>query len=103
MGPVFFQAVVGAVIPFEIALFTYMYLSHRRKKRTQSTATNEEPIAPEVSDLPEQSGEQHLASLPKSPAMVILVLTAVIGILAILSLISFSMFEGFDGDGPSNL
>ena len=103
MGPVFFQAVVGAVIPFEIALFTSMYLSHRRKKQVQSTATNKEPIVPAASDLLEQSGDQHLASLPKSPALVILVLTAVIGILAILSLISFSMFEGFDGDGPSNL
>jgi CubicO group peptidase (beta-lactamase class C family) len=102
MGPVFFQAVVGAVIPFEIALFTNIYLSHRRKKRTQSAATNKEPIAPEASDLPEQSGNQYLASLPKSPALVILVLTVVIGIMAILSLMSFSMFEGFDGDNPFN-
>jgi CubicO group peptidase (beta-lactamase class C family) len=102
MGPVFFQAVVGAVIPFEIALFTNIYLSHRRKKQMQSTATNKEPIVPAASDLLEQSGDPQLASLPKSPALVILVLTLVIGILAILSLISFSSFEGFDSDGPSN-
>ena len=102
MGPVFFQAVVGAVIPFEIALFTNMYLSHRRKKQMQSTATNEEPIVPAASDLLEQSGDPQPASLPKSPALVILVLTVVIGIMAILSLMSFSMFEGFDGDNPFN-
>ena len=102
MGPVFFQAVVGAVIPFEIALFTNIYLSHRRKKQMQSTATNEEPIVPAASDLLEQSGDPQPASLPKSPALVILVLTVVIGIMAILSLMSFSMFEGFDGDNPFN-
>jgi CubicO group peptidase (beta-lactamase class C family) len=102
MGPVFFQAVVGAVIPFEIALFTNIYLSHRRKKQLPSTATNEEPIATKVSDLQAQSGDQHLPRLPKSPALVILVLTLFIGILAVLSLISFSMFDGFDSDSPSN-
>ena len=38
MGPVFFQTVVGAVIPFEIAIFSLMYLAFRRQKRTQAAS-----------------------------------------------------------------
>ena len=102
MGPVFFQAVVGAVIPFETVLFIFIYWSARRKSQLQLTATNGEPIATEASNLLEQSGDQQAKRLPKAPALVILVLTVLIGILAILSLMSFSMPDGFDSDSSFN-
>jgi hypothetical protein len=47
MGPVFFQAVVGAVIPFEIAIFSLMYLTYRRKNK-RATLVNLKNRANEV-------------------------------------------------------
>jgi CubicO group peptidase (beta-lactamase class C family) len=102
MGPVFFQTVIGAVIPFEIALFTNIYLSRRRKNQMQLTAANDEPNAPEASIILEQSGDQQLKRLPKAPALVVLVLTVFIGVMAILSLMSFSVSDTSDDDSPFN-
>ncbi|TWU06320.1 serine hydrolase domain-containing protein [Stieleria varia] len=46
MGPVFFQSVVAAVIPFEIAFFGLWYLSHRRHKdKPLSGKSNQSPNA----------------------------------------------------------
>ncbi len=99
MGPVFLQTAVGAVLPFEIALFTVIYLSQRMKNQSQVTATDDVPIAPAASEPLEQSGEQP-NRLPKAPAVVILVLTVCMGILAILALMSFSLSYELDGSSP---
>ena len=102
MGPVFFQTVVGAVIPFEITFFSFMYLSHRKKSKRQSTTASAELNAP-ISDFDRrQSSETEPMRLPRFPALVILVLTILMGVMAILSLMSFAMFEGSDGVNPYN-
>jgi hypothetical protein len=103
MGPVFFQAVVGAVIPFEIAIFSFMYLAFRRKKRTQFASANSEENVPASTIFLKQSGDQQPTRLPGRPALVILVLTVFIGIMAILALMSFSMSTGKPTADPGNV
>jgi hypothetical protein len=100
MGPVFFQAVVSAVIPFEVAFFTFVYLAARKKKQRQPVLENSDPKSPTLGIEAVPSGTQRLKRLPKAPALVILVLTVLVGILAILALMSFSISKGQSGDGP---
>jgi CubicO group peptidase (beta-lactamase class C family) len=102
MGPVFFQAVVGAVIPFEVAIFTFIYLSYRRKNRMRSKIANGAPMGTEASLLSKQRSDQRPKTLPEAPALVILVLTVFVGIMAILALMSFSMSKGSESDSPFN-
>ena len=68
MGPVFFQSVVAAVIPFEIAFFGLWYLSYRRHK--------EHPL----------SGKGSVR--PNTPAIVTIVMITVISILAFAAVFS---------------
>lgn len=68
MGPVFFQSVVAAVIPFEIAFFGLWFLSHRRHKG--------KPL----------KGSENVR--PKAPAIVTIVMIVVISILAFAAIFS---------------
>lgn len=94
MGPVFFQAVVGAVIPFEIAIFSHMYLAYRRKKRTQAAAASGEQNLAASDVVIEQSEEHKTKRLPEPPALLILVLTLVVGIMAVLAVVSAFLHFG---------
>jgi hypothetical protein len=98
MGPVFFQVVVGAIIPFEIALFSHMYLAFRRKKRMQAASGNGEPnmLASEV--VHQQSLGQKVKHLPRAPALVILVLILFLSLMVILAIVAF--FIHFTLDHP---
>jgi len=91
MGPVFFQTIVGAVIPFEVVLFTFVYLAARKKKQMQSILEISDQKAPATGVVLVQCGDQEPKRLPRAPALVILILTLFVGIMAILALISFSM------------
>ncbi|MEZ6138713.1 MAG: serine hydrolase domain-containing protein [Pirellulaceae bacterium] len=82
-GPVFFQSVVAAVIPFVIALFGRMYVTHQRYKDT-----------PPAGKGPSQ---------PNAPAISIIVLTVVMGILAVAAVISFVTFAGKRGPGLEDI
>ncbi|MCA9138813.1 MAG: beta-lactamase family protein [Planctomycetales bacterium] len=100
MGPVFFQTVVGAVIPFEIVFFTFVYLSHRRKQQLESASTGIDDTKLVIRVTESSAEGQQFKRLPKAPALVILVLTIAMGVLAILALFSFSMFESFGNGSP---
>lgn len=78
-GPVFFQSVCAAVIPFEIMLFGRAYLVHRRYKDESPTADG--------------------LTRPNAPAIFTIVLTVVIGILAIAAIFSFVQFASKRGPG----
>ena len=69
MGPVFFQSVVAAVIPFEIVFFGLWYLSYRRHKGQPLTATG--------------------TVRPNAPAIVTIVMIIVISALAFAAIFSF--------------
>lgn len=105
MGPVFFQTVVGAVIPFEIAIFSLMYLSHRRKVKMQSATASAKLNAPTSELVVGQTKEPAEIQLPQAPALLVLVLTIFIGFMAILALLSFSfsMFNGTDSPFGANI
>ncbi len=74
MGPVLFQSVVGAVIPFEIAL-VYLWLRRRKNAEVNQTTSEDSPTTTK--------------RLPKTPALVILVLTIFLGIMAFVALYAF--------------
>ena len=78
-GPVFFQSVCAAVIPFEIMLFGRAYLVHRRYKDKPPTTGG--PVR------------------PNAPAIFMIVLTVVIGILAIAAIFSFVQYASKRGPG----
>jgi len=68
-GPVFFQSVVAAVIPFEIMFFGLWHLSYRRHKGQPLTATG--------------------TVRPNAPAIVILVMILLMSALAFAAIFSF--------------
>ncbi|MFO1064975.1 MAG: hypothetical protein U0892_14015 [Pirellulales bacterium] len=68
-GPVFFQSVVAAVIPFEITFFTLWYRSSRRH-RNQPLPSDETPR-------------------PKAPALFTIAMIIVISILAVAALVAY--------------
>lgn len=68
-GPVFFQSVVAAVIPFEIAFFTLWYRSSKRHQNQP---------------LPSDG-----TTRPKAPALFTLAMIIVISILAIAALVAY--------------
>ena len=73
-GPVFFQAVVAAVIPFEIVFFSLWYLKSRRYKGQPLTATE--------------------IRRPGAPAIATIVMILVISALAIAAIFSFVSVRG---------
>jgi small-conductance mechanosensitive channel len=92
MGPVLFQTVVGAVIPSEIALFSFMYLASRRKKRRQAASATNDQNMPASEVVHQQSGDQKTKRLPRAPAIVILVLILFLSLMVIPAIISFFMY-----------
>lgn len=88
MGPTFFQAVVGAVIPFEIALGWIWWRSWRKQK--VSAASDKDPHAPVTNDRLDSPANHPKRRMPKSPAILIIVLIFFISIMAVLSLVAFT-------------
>jgi hypothetical protein len=93
MGPVFFQSVVAAVIPFELAL-VWVWLRFRKRQKRLAAAED----GPTAGVDGRSSTIKAPARLPGAPAMLILVLTVVISILAILALYRF-VSEAKRGNG----
>lgn len=69
LGPTFFQAVVAAVIPFEIAFFGLWYRSYKRHQGRTLASTG--------------------STRPKAPALVTIAMILVISVLAIAALVAF--------------
>ncbi|MFT5091760.1 MAG: CubicO group peptidase (beta-lactamase class C family) [Porticoccaceae bacterium] len=104
MGPVLFQSVVGATIPFEIALVCVWVWSRRKKKKKKKSAAadNESNAQAAGVDL-QDSVDPTPQRLPKAPAIAIIVLTSVVGIMAVyvvFHLIGDSKFRGEFLRGP---
>ncbi len=87
MGPTLFQTVVGAVIPFEIALGLVWWRFWRKQK--QSALTDHESNAPASEVAWDDSATKKRKLLPRAPAMVILFLTVFLGIMAFVALYRF--------------
>lgn len=100
MGPVFFQAVTGAVIPFEIVLFLSMYLAHRRKQQ-QSHLKRSSLDDDETARPLENSVVKKPAKMPAAPAMLILILTLLSGLLAVLAVYDFFAHANLSSDDSS--
>lgn len=84
MGPVFFQSVVAAVIPFEIAFFSLWYLSYQRHKG--------QPL----------SGKGNVR--PNAPAIVTIVMITLISILAFAAIfLFFSEMKSRRGPGLDDI
>ncbi len=92
MGPVLFQTVVGAVIPSEIAFFSFMYLASRRKKRRQAALATNDQNMPASEVVHQQSGDQKTKRLPRAPALVILMLILFLNLMVIPAIVSFFMY-----------
>ena len=93
MGPVFFQSVVGAVIPFEIALGCVWLRFHKKQKRSASADLGLNAPASSV-DL-KNSSNKTPQRLPRAPAMLIIVLILFLSIMAFLALLTFVVdFKG---------
>ncbi|QDV25528.1 serine hydrolase domain-containing protein [Aureliella helgolandensis] len=91
MGPVFFQSVVAAVIPFEIVFFSVWLWSSRQKVRSAS-ANHGRTASSNI--VAEDAVAETRRRLPRAPAIVILVLTLALGTLAVLAVLSFLSFGG---------
>lgn len=88
MGPVFFQAVVGAVLAFEIAL-ACVWLRFRKKQKHSESADRGQTPPVSGADL-ENSADRERPRLPRAPALLILALTVLVSILAVLALYRFA-------------
>ena len=100
-GPVLFQSVVGATIPFEIALVCAWVWS--RKNRKQSASADSETNVPSSDVDGENSVDPTPQRFPRAPAIAIIVLTSVVGIMAfyvVFQLIGDSKFMGEFLRGP---
>lgn len=90
MGPVLFQAVVAAVISFEVAVGIVWLRSHQKQKRV--IAAGDEVNSQDGSVSSAKADTELLATpkrLPRAPAFVILVLTLLIGVMAFVALYAF--------------
>lgn len=86
MGPTLFQTVVGAVIPFEMTLFWFMWRSRETSSGTtamSSKPSESNPIGPSMS-----SSEETPRRMPNAPATVILGLLFFVSIMAVVALFS---------------
>lgn len=92
MGPVLFQTVVGAVIPSDVAFFSFMYLASRRKKKRQVASAIAEQDSPASGVAHQHSRDQTMKQLPGAPALVILLLILFLSLMAVPAIISFFMY-----------
>lgn len=88
MGPTLFQAVVGAVIPFEIALGWVWWRSWKKQK--QSASTEQELCAPASGVALDGSAKRKPKVLPRGPAIVIIFLIVFLSVMAVVALLSFA-------------
>lgn len=96
MGPVLFQSVVGATIPFEIALVSVWVWSRRKKK--QAAAADSETIAPTEGADQENPVDPTPQRLPRAPAIAIIALTSVLGFMAFYVVFQFIGDSKFMGE-----
>ncbi len=94
MGPVFFQTVVGAVIPFETTLVCVWLWSLIKQTRSAPADHMSKSRAPNI-DL-EDSANPKPQRVPRAPALLILVLTLFLGIMAVLAILAFMFFASSD-------
>jgi|GEM_PF-200555 len=95
MGPTLFQAVVGAVIPFELALAWVWWRSYQKQKQTDESASKDNKPSAFASDVDiDDSTSEQPRVLPKAPAILIVVLAVFLGIMAIVALISCTSHFG---------
>ncbi len=87
MGPTLFQAVVGAVVPFEIALGLVWWRSSKKKR--QSALTDHEPSERNSRAALASSSDKVPTLLPRAPALMIIGLTLFLGIMAFVGLNRF--------------
>jgi CubicO group peptidase (beta-lactamase class C family) len=101
MGPTLFQTVVGAVIPFEIALGLVWW--RFRKKQKQSALTDHEFNAPDSEVVWDDSATKKRKLLPRAPAMVILLLILFLSVMAVLAILScIAQLRGDGASGDAN-
>lgn len=86
MGPTLFQTVVGAVIPFEIALGIVWW---RFWKKKQAVLADQPANAPALGDGLDSSANGKSRLLPRAPAMLILFMITFLTVMAVVSLYSF--------------
>lgn len=100
MGPTLFQTVVGAVIPFEIALGLVWWRFWKRKKRSALADQPANATASGVSLDNSANGKSTL--LPRAPAILIIFLIMFLSVMAVVALVSFvshlRRFEGSTAD-----
>lgn len=103
MGPTLFQAVVGAVIPFEIMFFGIWWRSSRKKKQSIATdheqasllAERLEPTGSSPEGVSPDATLEKPMRLPKAPALVILFLILFLSTMAFVALaFAVSYFRG---------
>lgn len=99
MGPGLFQSVVGAAIPFEIALFC-VWLWSRKKQKRSASSNRSEANTPDADVEPEKFTDPTPQRLPRAPAIVIIVLTMVLGIMAFYVVFQFIGDSQFMGESP---
>ncbi len=87
LGPTLFQVVVGAVIPFEIALGLVWWRSWKKQK--QSALTDHEPSVPASDVALDDSANKKPNQSARAPAIVISYLMLFLGVMAVVALISF--------------
>jgi len=95
MGPTLFQTVVGAVIPFEIALGIVWW---RFWKRKQAALADQPANAPASGVGLDNSAKGKSAVLPRAPAMVIIFLIVFLSVMAVVALFSFVSHVRGDAD-----
>jgi len=86
MGPTLFQTVVGAVVPFEIALFWFWWRSWKKQK--QSTLANHRPSVPASGVALDDSVNFKAKRLPGAPALVIIFLIVFLSVMAVVAIFS---------------
>ena len=86
MGPTLFQTVVGAVIPFEIALGIVWW---RFWKKKQAALLEQPPVVTASGGGLDSSASGKSSLLPRAPAMLILFLIVFLSIMAVVAIFSF--------------
>lgn len=86
MGPTLFQTVVGAVIPFEIALGIVWW---RFWKKKQAALADQPANAAALGVGLDKSANAKSAILPRAPAMLIIFLIVLLSVMAVVALFSF--------------
>ena len=98
MGPTLFQVVVGAVIPFEVALGAVCWRCWKEQK--QSSLTDYDTCGPTSEVALDSAASKKPKRLPSAPAIVILILTLLLSVMAVVAIVS--CVSHFRGEPTSN-